>query len=258
MVHLLDITYREIENRRDVSDNRRVNRQIQTYLFKEQELSKFVAAADEESISRIYTLVEDVGDLDPSLAIELRQQITERFPDFRFYGSAVAAESVSMGLYVMASSYEKRKKELQRIMEVEVPANSREIGTALEMGDLRENAEYKAAKEKQELLNTTVARLKEDMERAQIFDEKDVDASKVSYGTKVTLFNQDTGEQEEYTILGPWESNPSVNVISYLSPFGNTLWNHVKGDELDFIINNRRYRYTVNEIQPVDFAGLPA
>ena len=98
--------------------------------------------------------------------------------------------------------------------------------------------------------------MKEEMERALIFDEKDVDTSKISYGTIVTLFNQDSGALEEYSILGPWESNPSENVISYLSPFGNTLWSHKKGEDLDFIINNRRYQYTVNEIRSVSFADL--
>jgi transcription elongation factor GreA len=256
MVHLLDISFREIDNRRDVSENRRLNRQIQTYLFKDGELSNFVLEADEEPISRIYNLLEDVNGLDPSIAIELRLKITERFPDFKFYGGEQIAESVSMRLVVTAASYERRQKELQHILEVEVPRNSKEIGTAIEMGDLRENAEYKAAKEKQEILNSTVAKMKEEMERAQIFDEQDIDATKISYGTKVTLFNQDSGALEEYAILGPWESNPSENIISYLSPFGNTLWNHKKGEDLDFIINNRRYQYTVNEIRPVSFAEI--
>ncbi len=256
MIHLLDISFREIENRRDVSDNRRLNRQIQSFLFKDGKLSAYVESADEESINRIYTLVEDVKDLDPSIAIEMRHRITDRFPDFKFYGGRPAAESVSMGLIVTASSYEKRQKELQHILDVEVPQNSKEIGAALEMGDLRENAEYKAAKEKQELLNTTVARLKEEIERAQIFDEKDVDPSRISFGTKVTLYNKETGAQEEYSILGPWESNPSENIISYLSPFGSALWNHEKGEEIEFVINDRRYAYTVNEIQPVSFSEI--
>ena len=256
MIHLLDISYREIENRRDVSDNRRLNRQIQTYLFKDDELSLYLDDADEDSINRIYTLVEDVKELDRSIALEFRQKITDRFPDFKFYSGRPVAESVSMGLLVTASSYERHRQELQHILDVEVPQNSKDIGAAIEMGDLRENAEYKAAKEKQDMLNSTVAKLKDEIDRAKIFDEKDIDSSKVSFGTKVSLVNRETDGDEVYTILGPWESNPSDNIISYLSPFGNALWNHAPGDELEFEINDRKYEYTINEITPVSFEEI--
>ena len=126
----------------------------------------------------------------------------------------------------------------------------KEISAALKMGDLRENAEYKAAKEKQEILNTTAARLKEEIDKAQIFDTNNIDVSKISFGTRVVLDNKETGEKEEYTILGPWESDPANNIISYLSPFGNELWNHTVGEELEFVINDRRYSYRVEEIHP--------
>jgi len=256
MIHLLGITFREIENRRDVSDNRRLNRQIQTFLFKDGELGTYLDSAEEESINRIYTLVEDVKELDPTISIEFRRRISDRFPDFHFYGGRPAAESVSMGLVATASSYERRRGELQHILDVEVPQNSKDIGVAIEMGDLRENAEYKAAKEKQDLLNLSVAKLTEEIERVKIFDEKDIDASKVSFGTKVTLQGRDSGAEESYTILGPWESKPSDNVISYLSPFGNALWSSQKGQELDFVINDRKYSYTVVEIEPVSFEEI--
>ncbi len=256
MIHLLDITFREINNRRDVSDNRRLNRQIQSFLFKDGNLINYIEKADEDSINRLYTLVEDVSDLDPSISIELKQKILDRFPEFKFYGQKGSVESVSTGLLVTPKSLEYHRKELQHIIDVEVPKNSKEISAALEKGDLRENAEYKAAKEKQEILNATVARMKNNVERATVFEEQDVDDSKVSFGTKVTLYNKDTGRQEEYTILGPLESDPSNNVISYLSPFGGELWHHKKGDELDFVINDRKYSYTVNEIEPVRFSEI--
>ena len=66
MIHLLDLTYRDIGNRREVPANRKLNRQIFDYLFKERHLANFISSANEESITRIYTLVEDVKELDPS------------------------------------------------------------------------------------------------------------------------------------------------------------------------------------------------
>ena len=248
MIHLLDITYREIENRRDVSENRKLNRQILTYLFKEKRLEECVLEADEDSINRLYTLVEDVGDLDPSVKIELKQKIMDKFPSFKFYGKE-QIERVSMGLLVTAMGYEARTKELQHVLEVEVPKNSKEISFALQLGDLRENAEYKASKEKQEILNSTAARLKEEIEKSQIFDPKDIDISRVSFSTTVLLTNENTSEEESFTILGPWESDPSKKIISYLSPFGSELWHHTVGEHLSFVINDREYKYTVKAIE---------
>ena len=121
------------------------------------------------------------------------------------------------------------------------------------MGDLRENAEYKAGKEKQEILNAQVGKLKEELEKAQIIYSKDVDASKISFGTKVSLFNKTANETEVYTILGPWESDPSNKIISYLSPLGNGLLNHTKGEDLSFTINEREYNYRVDDIQVAEY-----
>ena len=247
MIHLLDITYREIENRRDVGENRKLNRAILTYLFKEKRFEDHLAEADEDSVNRLFTLLEDVSAIDPSTMIELKQKILDRFPEFKFYKQA-PKDRVSMGLLVTSKGYEERTQELQHILDVEVPQNSKEIGVALEMGDLRENAEYKAAKEKQEILNSTVARLKEEIEKSQIFDPKDIDISKISFGTTVTLENNKSNKEETYTILGPWESNPSDNIISYLSPFGSELMQHKVGEDLSFEINDREFEYTVKQI----------
>jgi transcription elongation factor GreA len=252
MIHLLDITAREIDNRKDVSANRKLNRQIHTYLFKSGNLAEYINTADEEGVNRIFTLVSDVKDLDPSLVIELKHRILDRFPGFKFYGEE-EAEMVSRGLIVAPASYDAKQKQLQHIHEVEVPQNSQEIAEARAHGDLRENAEYKAAKERQDMLNTTAARLQEEIERAQIVRPKEVDDSAITFGTRVTLLNKDTGETEEYTVLGPWESNPEESVISYLSPLGSKLYNHKEGEELEFSINDRTYNYRVENIDVASF-----
>ncbi|MEW5817185.1 MAG: transcription elongation factor GreA, partial [Spirochaetota bacterium] len=252
MIHLLDITFREINNRKDVSQNRKMNKQIQTFLFKDQKLEEYILKADEESVGRLYTLVEDVKDLDPSVIIELKHKIMGKFPDYKFYGEREKG-TMARGLIVTAESYENKQKMLQHLLEVEVPENSKEIGAALQLGDLRENAEYKAAKERQELLNSTVTKLKEEIEKAQIFDRSNLDAVCVSFGTKVRILNKDSGKEEVYQILGPWESEPSKNIISYLSPFGYELLNHKEGEELSFVINQRVYNYKLLEITTADF-----
>ena len=250
MIHLLDLTYRDIGNRRDVPANRKLNRQISDYLFKEEHLIDFIGAANEESITRIYTLVEDVKELDPSIKIRVRQRIKDKFPRYAFADES-EKDTVRMGLLVTRSGYEDRQRELRQILEVEIPENSKEIGLALQQGDLRENAEYKAALEKQEQLKNAVSRLQEDLQNAQIFDLAEANNSVISFGTEVQLINIDSNTSERYVILGPWESDPKRHIISYLSPLGAELWHHRANDELSFTINEKDFHYRIERIDTV-------
>ena len=250
MIHLLDLTYRDIGNKRDPVINRRLNRQIADYLFKEHQLTDFIEAANEESITRIFTLVDDVKELDPSIKLRVRQRIKERFPSYRFADEA-EKETVRLGLLVTRLGYEERQRELREILEIDIPENSKEIGLALQKGDLRENAEYKAALEKQEQLKNSVSRLQEDLQNAQIFDLADANDSIISFGTRVRLTNIESDATEQYLILGPWESDPKRNIISYLSPLGAELWNHCINEELQFTINNKDFRYRIDGIDKI-------
>jgi transcription elongation factor GreA len=247
LVHLLDITYREIDNRRDAGLNRKLNKQILQYLFNEGRLEAYFRAADEDATSRLFTLVEDVKYLDPSIKIHLKQHIKERFPEFRFIGEH-EIEKVRRGLLVTHKGYEEKHTALKHVIEVEIPENSKEIGLAMQKGDLRENAEYKAALEKQELLKSTASKLQEDLQNAQIFDEASLDLSVVGFGCTVELLNLFTNSSEEYTIYGPWESDPAKNIISYLSPLGMALSNHKVDEELNFTINEKEYQYKILNI----------
>ena len=257
MIHILDITYREISNRKDVSFNRKLNRQINTFLFKENKLEDYIMEIDEDSINRLYTLMVDVKELDPSIIIDLKQKIAEKFPKFKFYVSSSAPQvkevAAKKGLMVTEKLYKQKQKDLRHIIEVEIPENSKEIGAAIELGDLKENAEYKAGKEKQELLNITVGKLKDEIERATIVKPEKVNTKKVSFGTIVKLKNKDTKKDETYTFLGPWESDPDNNIISYLSPFGTKLWNKKAKSEVTFTINDTTYNYVITSIKAADF-----
>jgi transcription elongation factor GreA len=207
--------------------------------------------ADTDTITRIYTFVNDVKNLDPQDKINLRSKIQSMHPDFKFIDSM--EKRVSQGLIVTKIKFEEKKRQLDHIQNVEIPANSKEIEAALLHGDLSENAEYKAAKEKQDLLNAMVGRLKEDTERAKIFDPATIDNSRVSFGTVAVLQNQSKNRKEEYTILGPWESDPDNNIISYQTPFGKAMLNKTPGEHFDFISDGEENSYTVEEIRAVVF-----
>jgi transcription elongation factor GreA len=255
LIHLLDLSYRDIANKQNASASRKTNRQIQEFLFDEGKLLDFLMAADRDSITRLYTLVDDVKELDPSIKIQLKHRIKEKHPDFHFLGEP-GAEKVSLGLMVTRASFERKQQDLKRVIDVEIPENSKEIGIAMAKGDLRENAEYKAALEKQEMLKVTASRMKEEVQQAQIFNENEVKTDRITFGTRVALTNRKTSQAEAYVILGPWESNPTRNVISYLSPLGVALWDHRPGEELKFTINQNEFHYTVDGIERADLKNL--
>jgi transcription elongation factor GreA-like protein len=139
LIHVLDITYREIENHRDTTENRKINKQVYTMLFKDGILDTFIDTADTDTILRIFTFIEDVKDLDPADKMKLRSRIVDKHPDFKFFGDTEKLVT-TRGLMVTRAMYEEKQRQLTHIMDVEVPANSKEIAFALSLGDLRENA----------------------------------------------------------------------------------------------------------------------
>ncbi|MCL2599986.1 MAG: transcription elongation factor GreA [Treponema sp.] len=247
LIHLLDITFRDIENQRETTEARKINKHVYNILFKDEVLAKFVEVSERDTVTRIYSFISDLKTLDPQDKMNLRSRIQDKYPDFKFTESV--EKRVSQGLTVTGIKYGEKQKQLIHIMEVEIPANSREIEDARQHGDLKENAEYIAAKEKQAQLNTMTERLKEEIDRAQIFDPVMIDTSRVSFGTIVVLKNESRGQTEKYTILGPWESDPENHVISYQTPFGKAMINKVAGDSFQFTSDNENISYFVERIE---------
>jgi len=133
-------------------------------------------------------------------------------------------------LYVTKHTLEKMKLELQHMRAVERPAASRAIAEAREKGDLKENAEYDAAKETQGILEAKIKKLESDIATARIVDENSVDTSKVSLLTKVTVTNLNTKKQQTYQIVSEKEADLKVGKISVNSPIGSGLLGKVVGD----------------------------
>ncbi|MDC7223298.1 MAG: transcription elongation factor GreA [Spirochaetales bacterium] len=256
LIHLLDLTYRDIANKKDATNNRKICRGIETYLFKEKRLEDFILEGDKDTVYRLFSLIHDVKDINPKLLIDLQRKINEKFPDFKIAAARetrpLEAQAKSRNFFVTEAALLEKQKELKHIIEVEIPKNSKEIGKAIELGDLKENAEYKAGKEKQESLQIAVGKLQDEIERARVFNPEETDVKKVSFGTRVVLMNGDTEKEESFTILGPWESDPSNSVISYISPFGAELFGNRKNKKLAFEINEQKYNYQVISIEKAE------
>lgn len=125
-------------------------------------------------------------------------------------------------LLVSWESLERKKNELDEIIRVRIPQNTKDISIARSYGDLRENFEYKSAKDLQKYLSHRKGELERDIGRARGTDFKGSDASKVNIGTIVSLLDAD-GNESEVTVLGAWDSDPEKKIVSYLSEVGKAL-----------------------------------
>jgi len=136
-------------------------------------------------------------------------------------------------LIVSWESLEKKKLELDDINTVQIPQNKRDIQIAREYGDLRENFEYKSARQQQAVLLRMQSKMERELRNAQGTDFADVGTDKVSIGNVVDIVDAETGATETFTILGAWDGDPEKNIISYLSETAKVLIGKVVGDEID-------------------------
>lgn len=139
-------------------------------------------------------------------------------------------------VYATADSLEKKRAELHNLKNVEIPANSKALQAARELGDLRENFEYKAARARAEYLSARVGELAAEISRVRVLEPNQVDISVVRVGTKLELSNGDA--RRSVTILGPWESDPEHGVYSNQSDVAKKLMGHASGDVVSFMGND--------------------
>jgi transcription elongation factor GreA len=132
--------------------------------------------------------------------------------------------------YVTKETLEQMKADLQRMKAVHRPAASRAIAEAKEKGDLKENAEYDAAKEAQGLLEAKIAQMEGVIANTRVLDESSIDTSKVSVLTKVTLTNLNTKKQVTYQLVSENEADLKAGKISVTSPIGKGLLGKKPGD----------------------------
>lgn len=123
------------------------------------------------------------------------------------------------------------KAELERL-KADRPSISQEIGTAREHGDLRENAEYHAAKEKQGMNEARIVEIEDKLVRAEVIDTSTLSGERVKFGAHVTLEDVDSGKIVEYRIVGPEEADLQQGTISVTSPVARALINREVGDEV--------------------------
>ena len=143
---------------------------------------------------------------------------------------------------------QKLREELVRLKE-ERPKISREIGVAREHGDLKENAEYHAAKERQGLVEARIKDIEDKLARAEVIDPSKLSGDRVRFGATVMLLNLDTEEEITYQIVGADESDLKNGKISVSAPIARALIGKSTGDEVTVILPNGTRRYEIGSIE---------
>ena len=137
-----------------------------------------------------------------------------------------------MGVPITRKGYETLKKELARLRSVERPQNIKAIEEARAHGDLSENAEFHAAKERQSFIDVRMSELESKLADADVIDPDTLPKERAVFASSVVLENVDTGENVEYQIVGPDESNIQEGRISVSSPLGKAVLGRQRGDEI--------------------------
>ncbi len=145
--------------------------------------------------------------------------------------------------------YEKLQVELKNLKEIKRPQTVKDIEEALEHGDLKENAEYHAAKEQQRLIDGRLIELAELLGCAKIIDPSELEHTRISFGSTIVLCDLDTDEELTYTIVGGCESNPNMGLISFNSPLAKQLIGKEEDDEVKIILPNAVKEYEVQEVK---------
>ncbi|MEM6821992.1 MAG: GreA/GreB family elongation factor [Verrucomicrobiota bacterium] len=141
-------------------------------------------------------------------------------------------------LVVSWESLKKRQEELEELVTKKIPENSKEIAVARSYGDLKENHEFKSAKEMQTVLMRRQGELEALLGQAQGTDFRNAETDKVNVGTIVTVSDVASGKKEKFTILGAWDSDPEKGIISYKTGVAQAMMHKKPGDETALIMEN--------------------
>jgi len=150
--------------------------------------------------------------------------------------------------YVTRETFEKMQADLQKLKTVDRPAASQAIAEAREKGDLKENAEYDAAKEAQGMLEAKISQLETIVATARILDQSTIDTTRVSILTKVTLTNLNTNKTVTYQIVSEGEADLKAGKISVTSPIGSGLLGKAVGEVAEVSVPAGKLKFRIENI----------
>jgi transcription elongation GreA/GreB family factor len=192
--------------------------------------------------------------LDELTKRSLLARLVKVYPDLENMISGAQSEETHSPLVVSWSSLEKRRAEYEELVAKKIPENTKEISIARSYGDLRENFEFKAAKQMQAVLMRHKSELESMLHLARGTSFENPDTSRVSIGTIVKLRHESSHDEETYTILGAWDGDPEKNIISYQAAIAQALLGHKVGETISIGADGDSEKFVIVAIEaaPVD------
>jgi transcription elongation GreA/GreB family factor len=232
---------------RDQFNEKKSNR-LGDYILDDQDLLvELIGSADLDVIKDLTRALQLSPSFDDMDKRSLLARIVKSYPAVQSLISGEHAKQEN-SLVVSWESLERRKLEYQDLVHKKIPANSKEIAIARSYGDLRENHEYKAAKEMHKLLMRRKSELEDQLVRARGSDFANPATDVASIGTRAEVTDLQTQQRESYTILGAWDFDAEKHIISYLSPIAQAMLGHKPGEEVEFEMDGVRKHYRIESI----------
>jgi transcription elongation GreA/GreB family factor len=233
---------------RDQFNEKKSNR-LRDFILDDADLiADLIESADIEVVKDLTRALQFSPSFDDMDKRSLLARIVKIFPSIQ---AVISGEHVKQdtSLIVSWESLERRNAEYRELVDKKIPANSKEIAIARSYGDLRENHEYKAAKEMQKVLTRRKHELESQLVRARGADFANAKTDAVNIGTRVKVTEMNTKHVESFAILGAWDSDPERGVISYLSPVAQSLLNRNVGEEVEFELDGSKKRFRIEAIE---------
>ncbi len=234
--------------------------QLRTVLSEKNQraIGQVIQNGSEAEVRRILQLVRQSPAVTPTMIRATENFVVHRFPEL--LATVVAAPrhedaEPETTIYTTLEGRKRYEQELQRIMDVELEKVRLEIGRALEFGDISENSELDAARERQQRLAEQAERMRKELERVMLIDPNKVETDQVRVGTRVTAEQIDeVGESEgevTYTVLGPWDvDDADPTIVSHLSPVASGFLGASPGDEVKVRLpDGGEARYRIKTIE---------
>jgi len=242
---------------RDQFNEKRSNKLRDFILADQTLLVELIGSADLEVIKDLTRALQLSPCFDDMDKRSLLARIVKSYPAVQ---TMISGEQTKQEMVYLVSwgSLERRKNEYAELVQKAIPANSKEIAVARSYGDLRENHEYKAAKEMQKILMRRKSELEAQLVRARGNDFVNPRTDVVSIGTIVGVTDLDSNSAEKFTLHGAWDSDPDKGVISYLTPVGQSLLNHKPGEEVEVPVEGGKKRYRIDSVTAMKTAETPA
>ena len=233
---------------RDQFNERKTNRLRDHVLEDQQLIPDLIESADIDVIrdmTRALQLSPSFDDMDKR---SLLARIVKLYPVIQ---SMITGEQSRQDntFLVSWSSLERRKAEYEDLVQKQIPANVKDIALARSYGDLRENHDYKSAKEAQKVLNRRKGELELQLSRARGTDFSNPRFDVVGPATRVTLTDLDTNRAETFTLVGAWDGDPDKSLLSYLTPLAQALVSKPAGTTVDFTNEGTTRRLRIDSIE---------